>query len=190
MIDHRITPVETIPTGVAPNESPAPPTESLEQRLSRLENAIATLQDTRCLEERVAERVADRIERTTENSRMSSANGETAPRIAADKVHGLNDHSVVPAAVPIAAARSKLLLIDTYQDLRAMVRMSFDRRYHVSWTAKVIPVTALVLMLLSWVTIGSIPFVGWLLDKAVDIVLAFVAYKVLCREAGRYRAVS
>ncbi len=35
--------------------------ESLEQRVHRLEDAVAAMQDTRLLEERVAERVKERV---------------------------------------------------------------------------------------------------------------------------------
>jgi hypothetical protein len=41
-----------------------------------------------------------------------------------------------------------------------------------------------------WVPATSIPIVGTLLDKAVDLVLAFVLFKVLSHEARRYRETS
>jgi hypothetical protein len=68
-----------------------------------------------------------------------------------------------------------------------MVHMFFDRRYRVAWLARVVPIVAATLFLLSWLFIDSIRWIGPFLDKAFDIVLICVVYKVLSREVVRYR---
>jgi hypothetical protein len=70
-----------------------------------------------------------------------------------------------------------------------MFRMFFDRRYRLTWQTKLYPPLLIVLMVLSWWMVGSIPIVGTWLDKIVALVLAFLLYKVLSREAHRYREV-
>lgn len=59
----------------------------------------------------------------------------------------------------------------------------------MSWLGKVVPVAILLFILVSqfiplW---GWVPLVGSLLDKALDIVLAYIAFKVLQRELAHYR---
>src|SRR5438045_509828 len=51
------------PNGETPIEQPPNGPLGLEQRLCRLEDAVATLQDTRPLEERIVERVSRRLNR-------------------------------------------------------------------------------------------------------------------------------
>ena len=59
-------------------DAPAPaaqPIEPLENRVARLEGAVAALQDTRALEERVAQRVSERLQGTvtSEAQRLAAA---------------------------------------------------------------------------------------------------------------------
>ena len=55
--------------------------------------------------------------------------------------------------------------------------------------ARLVPLVLVVLILLSgwWGPWSYIPLIGWLLDKCIDLVLAFVLFKVLSHEARRYR---
>ena len=190
MVDRGATAEEaTAANGGCPAEPPpASPLETLEQRVARLEDAVAALQDTDRIEQRVTERVTRRL------SRKAPPVAEPAP---ADLLVNVG-RQLLPAAlssipsgtaaadVPPSGARP-WVLFEAYAEARAMVRMFFDRRYRVSWTACIIPVGALIIFLFSWLILGSIPLIGWLLDKTVDLVLAFVIYKVLGREVQRYR---
>jgi hypothetical protein len=69
-----------------------------------------------------------------------------------------------------------------------MIRMFFDVRYHVGWTARVTVLILLPLIYTSyyWVPFTSVMIVGTVIDKTVDLILAFLAYKALSREARRY----
>jgi hypothetical protein len=78
-------------------------------------------------------------------------------------------------------------MLDLYTELRAIFWMFLDRHYRLSWTCRLVVPVFLFLVLASWWILGSIPFVGALLDKAFDIVLIVVAYKILAREARTYR---
>jgi hypothetical protein len=157
----------------------------LEQRVRRLEDAVVQLQDTRPLEERVVERVTARV-------RVSAA------------------HDGPPAAVPVAEAppqavpvlpvvtappmRPLGLLRETLAELRSMIAMYVDRRYRMTWTGRLLPAVLLGLLMLSlyWfpglLLVYSVsPTLSMLLDKIVDLVLAYILFKLLAWEAKRYR---
>jgi len=55
-----------------------------------------------------------------------------------------------------------------------------------------LPLGLLALILTSWFWLpgSSVPIMGTLFDKALDLVLAFLLFKVLSREARRYREVT
>jgi len=181
MIDHRFTPAESV---AFPGE--APTAESLEHRVHRLEDAVASLQDTRGLEERITARVAERMGRVPPGGSAETPRG--GGRQPQPDTMDPGQTWPPPAATPVGVARPPWLLFDVYHELRAMVRMFFDRRYQVTWPGRLIPLAALVVMVLSWFILGGIWVIGPLLDKAVDVLLAFVGYKALSREAARYRA--
>jgi hypothetical protein len=185
----------------------ADPLESLEQRVQRLEDAVATLQDTGPLEDRIVERVTERL-----GPRQPARAADRADRAEkAEFMRGaerriplpLNDHVTAappappppapepapppPAPTPTLTPTSSLLppvltrhpwlILDLVRELRAMVRMFFDVRYHVGWTARVTILILLPLFFLSyyWVPLSSIPVVGTVLNKLVDLILAFLA---------------
>jgi hypothetical protein len=157
----------------------APASNGIEQRVQRLEDAVAALQDTRQLEERLVDRVADRLGRTAPLA-MPAAAGVIIEA----------GRQLLPAAAPRAGGtppRLPWLLLDLYAELRAIFWMFLDRGYRLTWTCRLVLPVLLLLMVSSWFIIGAIPLVGALLDKAVDVVLVVVAYKVLSREAHRYR---
>jgi hypothetical protein len=85
------------------------------------------------------------------------------------------------------------LLWDTWAEARAIVRMFVDPRYHLPWSARVLPLVVLAAILTSkyWIPGSSIPVLGeWLLVKLIDLLLAFVLFKWLGHEARRYRQTS
>jgi hypothetical protein len=155
--------------------------QALEQRIQRLEEGIGRLQDTRALEERLAERVSRNVARQSSAGLLVDAGRRLLPAALAV---GPNLPATAPATAE--AGRSSWLLIDLYQEVRAIFWMFRDWRYRRTWACWLL-VPALVFMLFcSWFILGSIPFVGMLLDKTVDIVLVILAYKILSREARRY----
>jgi hypothetical protein len=217
MIDRAATTELTdAPEGPArepPREGEAPAAAgtltALEERVRRLEDAVAGLQDTRPLEDRVVERLADR-------NRAELAKDATGIMIEASR-HLLPAAPVLadraadgattppPAAVPLPppsprSMRRPWLLFDLYADVRAAMYMFVDPRYRMSWSGRFLPWVLLFAIGTSWFWIPFIslvyaipalgPFVATVLVKFVDLVLAFVLYKVLSREATRYRETS
>lgn len=163
-----------------------PPTQAaLEERIHKLEAIIAKLQDTRELEERVAQRLNIQVEQ--ERSRQSAAALAVVGKHVLPVATQLMQSSVIVADKTGAKLRMPWLFWEFYQDGRTMIRMLFDKRYRLSWTACLVPLMVLLLMLFSWFTIGAIPVVGGIMDKLVFLVLAFLLYKVLLRETERYR---
>lgn len=156
----------------------APDLEALERRVAHLEDAVAALQDTAALEDRLATRVAERIHR---GPAASGVLIEVGRRLL--PAFG----PAIPSGSDGASAGRAWLFSDLYTELRAIFWMYLDRRYRVGWTCRLLPPVFLVVLLMSWWVLGGVPFVGPLLDKTFDVALVVVTYKVLSREAQRYR---
>jgi hypothetical protein len=192
MLQTSAEPSENAPAA----EAPDPAAESLEQRVQRLEDAVAALQDTRPLEERVVERVSQRLgitppkpepEPEPRTDYMASAARRTPPP--GDGLPAPDVAALPSRPAPPALLRHPWLLFDLLGELRAMVRMFFDVRYHVAWSTRVTVLVLLPLIFTSgwWCPFAYIPILGPLVEKVVDLVLAFFTYKALSREARRYR---
>jgi hypothetical protein len=194
LMDHGASSeVAVVPDHDAPTEVAAHArVEALEERIRRLEDTVAILQDTRHLEERVVERVSSRLQHSAYPAEPESTG------IIADSRHHL-----LPVALEVLQARADTveppsqaashiprhpwILFDFFYEIRAMFRMYFDRRYRMQALARFLPIVALTIFLLSWFFIDSMRLIGPLLDKAVDVVLVCLVYKVLSRESQRYR---
>jgi hypothetical protein len=167
--------------------------EGLEQRVSRLEDAFAALQDTQLMEDRVVERVAQRLE--SARPAFPDARGliVDAPRMLPPRMVEpfLEDGSGADAGndgAAAAAVGSTWLLLDVVREFRLIVRMLMDYRYRMTWTGRVVPLVALGIVFFSWVLIGGrFLYLGDWVDKVIDAVLVVVVYKVLGREARRYQ---
>jgi len=179
-------------------EATTPPAlESLDLRVRRLEEAVVGLQDTRQIEERVAERVTDKLNRNPAHGIQDSASFlVNAGRHILPLTKGMAGDSGEATLNPNNAprpARPPWWLFEAYNDLRSVVRMYFDPHYrrHMTWTAFLTPFVLLACILLVWFWMPtSIPVLGWglaFLDKIVDVLLAFFAFKILSRELHRYR---
>jgi len=177
--------------------------EALEQRVRRLEDAIAALQDTQIMEDRVVERVRQRVElHHVEQPRpaglfvsaarmlMPKQVEEVPPELPhADAGAAATDGAAAngTAAPPPEAAQPGWLLVELYREIRGMARMFADHRYRMSWTGKAVPLAAILVAVISWLLISGIPLVGGLLDRAVDLTLIVLVYKAMSRELCRYR---
>jgi hypothetical protein len=165
------------------------PVVSLESRVERLEAGVAALQqDAAALEERVAQRVSERLQHqvSTEAERLSAARpaAPLAMMAAAERAF----RAVAPAVTP-TLTRVPWLVVDLWLEAVAIVRMFFDLKYKVGWTTRILVLVLLPLILVShwWVPLSQIPFVGELVEKLIDLALAFVMFKALGREARRYQ---
>lgn len=145
---------------------------SLEQRVRRLEDALAQLQEQRIGETRIL-----------------------APPLEPRPVDPPPAIPVPPTGVmasPGGATRLLWLLWDAWAEARAIFRMFIDPRYHLPWSARFPPLVLLAAIVTSyyWLPGTAIPLFGLGFNKAVDLVLAFVLFKWLGHEARRYRRTS
>jgi hypothetical protein len=188
----RTDPPEPAPIGnaslAAPTAVPLPP---LEMRIRRLEDALAQLQASRSGEVRVTALPA--------RSPAPEATPATpVPQAPTDKLWELGKRvlaSPVETARSMAGAsrngrsRAGWLLLEIVTEARVIWRMYTDPRYGMSWTARVAPPALLLLFVFSWwpVPFSSVPVFGTFLNKAFDLAVAFVLFKLLGHEARRYR---
>jgi hypothetical protein len=192
-------PSDERPASVANPRADADPLHPLELRIRRLEDALAQLLDVKVQESRPAAPppreqpppapaapsptgvVLDVAQRLVERSGALVTAAAPAPTPAP---------AVQPTPTVAPASRPAWLLWETLAEARAILRMYLDPRYRLSWLGKILPPLLLVAIVFSdyWFLPAQIPFkVGWLLNKAMDLVLAFVLFKVLGHEARRYR---
>jgi hypothetical protein len=167
---------------MAGNPVAAWPPETLEERVRRLEDAVASLQDTRPLEDRLAERVAARLQSGEALADKVVESRPAPPPVSAPI-------APPPAPLPgLAYERPPWLVFDVLAELRTIVRILFDVRYSMAWSTRLTVLVLLGLIFTSdwWCPLAWVHFVGWIFVKVVDLALAFVVYKALSREAQRY----
>jgi hypothetical protein len=163
--------------------------ETLEQRVHRLEDAVAALQDTQVIEERIIDRVVVRLnqEPMANTTHIKGAERRT-PRPAANPPAA--DRAPPAQPVPTLTMQSSWLVLEILSELRAMVRMFFDIRFRVGWGAYLAVLVIAFILVSGWLMpLAGLPIVGAPLDKVVDLLLALFAYKRLHREVTRYREV-
>jgi hypothetical protein len=187
----------------APTVPPAPPAgwpdslSPLEQRIRRLEDALAHLQMMRGMDTRVIERPTA----AAAEPPPAPAGGPLSPSSAAlllgagKRLLGAAADAVMQPASPVpppgfSSGRRLGPLADLLAQMRAAVRMYVDPRYKQSWPGRLLLPFLFAAIVLSyyWVPGSSIWLVGPILVKTADLLLAYVFYKVLSREARRYRA--
>jgi hypothetical protein len=173
---------------------------ALHLRVRRLEDAVAALQDTNLMEDRLVERVVQRIDHAPDPFAPSGGLLMGAARMLLPKTIDAASagEPLVPAADGPAngaptvegtpAGRPSWVLVEVVRDFRAIGRMLMDYRYRMSWTGRVVVPAAIAVAVLSWWLLsGSFLGVGTVIDKTIDVVLVVVVYKVLGREVQRYR---
>ncbi|HEV3142847.1 MAG TPA: hypothetical protein VGZ47_03070 [Gemmataceae bacterium] len=171
--------------------------EPLEVRLRRLESALAAMQDTKLMEERLMERVLNRMDQPMPpQARLA----ESDPSAAGMMLQA--GKSLLPGAVrafsselssatnPQAGQGSNSLLspqiwliTDLIFDIRTWIAMYVDYRYRATWAAKLVP--PLLLIVILWIMIWP-PFP--LFNYILPPVLLLIIFKTLLREGSRYRA--
>ena len=193
-----------------PHAPPAAIEESrgeLEDRIRRLEEALAQLN---ALNERqaaapvslpVAAPLATIVPPPPPPAPITTAPGESATTFLFNVGKHLWSRPAAPVAPPTppgqestlsAGLRWSSFFFDVYAELRAILRMFVDPRYSMSWTSRLVPLALALLLLTSgyWAPGAMLPGVGTLIDKLIDVPLAFLLFKVLSHEARRYRQTS
>ena len=171
------------PIGDSPSqaveEKPAPPAASLEERVRRLEDIIATLH--------LAPPSRDHV---TTHAETPPSDGIVAnPRPGMSAIKGADPAPFPPP--PLLPSRGEPWLpFEIYAELRAMLRMYFDPRYRMSLYSRLLIPLLIIGIVLTRMMIASVPLIGWLLDIVLFPILLYVLIKVLIREATRYRSTS
>lgn len=77
--------------------------------------------------------------------------------------------------------------IETLAEMRAMQRMFVDPRYSLSWIGRIVPLTLAILFVVPsyWVP-GSL-LLGWIIERPVQLLVAYLLIRTLQWEARRYR---
>jgi hypothetical protein len=178
---------------------PAPEADlsMLRERIERLEEALAQVQNLQGIEQRVAERVAIQLQREKPST------GQLGSPVLA-KAAALLDASknLIPSLVrpdapagpapqphPHTHTHRMWLVWETLAEARAIMRMYVDPRYSLSWTGRMLPpaLLAAFVFIHYWLPFAIIPIVGPIIEKAGELVVGFMLFKVLGHEARRYR---
>jgi hypothetical protein len=163
--------------------APAPAEDALEplmQRIRRLEDALAQLQPAPAKEPAPPHAI---LRAPVAVPVAQGAPGSVAPVV-------MPDSQRRPAVLSVPSSTAHVWLLgEGLAEARAIFRMYVDPRYRLSWLARILPAVLALSILLSgfWNPLAHLPLVGWLLDKVVDLVLAFALFKFLSHEARRYR---
>jgi hypothetical protein len=154
----------------------------LENRIQRLEAELVRMRNTVAAETRIAHQPAAAAAHES-GGFWSALLGSSGPAKATGGTSGPS--SMVPPSV-----RHTWLLFDALAELRAMYWMFFDPRYRLSWTARLAPLVFVALIFTSyyWTPGTSTPFfVGTIIEKGCDLILAYFLFKLLTYESRRYR---
>jgi hypothetical protein len=181
----------TVPT-------PEPTIPALLERIEKLEEALAEVQDLQGIEQRITERVTTQLrgEKPTPTDSGSPKLSKAAALLDAGKhlIPSLvrADKPSPPSAPPPHSqpqSRRMWLLWEAIAEARVIVRMYVDPRWSLSWMGRTVPPVLLVAFLLVyyWVPFTSFYVVGPIIERVVQLVIAFVLFKVLGHEARRYR---
>jgi hypothetical protein len=156
--------------------------DSLPERMHRLEGEVAELRHT--LSELAEIVVGDIRERREAGIAVSGPVAEVP---------------IPPSLVPggettlkvVNAVRRPWLLFDLLREFGATVRMYMDPRYRVRRATQLMVPLILGLLLANYflfnVLVLQVPVVSPVVERAIDIVLGVLLYKVLMREVARYR---
>lgn len=155
---------------------------TLASRLDALEAQVRELRDLRPIEDRITNRVLERI---------PIAGDAPAREPGKSWYQRANPFRKTSAA---SAAATGWILVDLFQDLRMVVVMMFDRHFVMSWTSRGLIVLALLIAITSsvWLSPFSlIPLIGSTIQRILDTILVLMCggllFKVLHRETQRYR---
>jgi hypothetical protein len=194
MIEHTDNPDDVGANGLPPSAPADPAVASLEQRVRRLEETVAQLQDTRALEERISERLASRgrLDAVKDSAGMLFSAGKQLLPVAADVIRTETAAAATPRPSG-APPRPGWLLFDTLAEMRLTYYMFVDPRYRLSWLGRLVPILYAVAVVLVWVLLYGIltaplsVLFGVLVMAPIQLVLTYPLLKVLSHEAQRYR---
>ncbi len=157
---------------------------ALEERVRSLEQTVAALKDTRQIEERIAERVSAQVPRVPVATMVEALTAQPLPAPVATMVNAAGQPSTLTQV-----ARSSWLAFDMVQEAIAVGRMLVDPHYHTAWITRVVVIAFAIAIFLSglWVPLSSITWIGPVIEKIVNLLLAGVLFLALYCETRRYK---
>jgi hypothetical protein len=165
----------------------------LEERIHKLETALAERNSAALTEDAVAERVIAKLSSVA--GLPQSSDGTDRVLVLASKP---DDHPPPPKGAVLHPpemvndpTHRTWFLTELLAEFRLALHMYFDPRYRISRTTQfAIPGIAILFVLnylfYAWI---NIPFLSPVAERAIDILLCVVGYKLIIRELGRYRDV-
>jgi hypothetical protein len=170
--------VETHPLAKAEFAQP------VDSRVRRLEEAVAALQDTHLMEDRVADRVVQRLKRLAGRENGSVVvESSTAIVPTAEATKSQSQSSFAPPDPD----RPTWLLFDLWAEVRTFGKMLFDHRYPFSYSGRFGPICIAFVYVFCWFFVSGMPIIGGVVERIIDIILAVLLYKIMSREVRRYR---
>ncbi len=149
----------------------------LEARVQSLEGTVATLQDTRQLEERITAKVAAQLPKAPPPD-------HAGPPTLSDITIPMPDVNTL-----LNAAKNTWMVIELLVELKTLLWMLVDRRYHMAWFTRFWAMVLLVMILTSqwWFPLAFDNLVGHFLEKLLNLFLGLIMFLTLHYEMGRYR---
>jgi hypothetical protein len=157
---------------------------ALEERVRSLEQTVASLQDTRQLEDRIAERVTAQVPRVPVAAMVEAITTQPLPPPVATIVNSAAQPSTLKQV-----ARSSWLAFDMVQEAVAVGRMLVDPHYHTAWITRVVVIAFAIGIFLSylWVPLSSFSVIGPIMEKIANLLLGGVLFLALYCETRRYK---
>lgn len=173
----------------------SPPVEELEQRLQRLEDAVAALCDTQALEDRVAARVSEKVigklpAATPVSDTQIAPVASYAPYDPEPAMPNFRDNVARGWQSTLASADTLSLLGDMWSDVRTFWAMIRDGMYPMTWLSRLIgllPAAYLLWSMFAGFHNGILGAVGYIIDLLLLVPFLYIALKVWGRELRRYR---
>jgi hypothetical protein len=151
-----------------------PSLSALEQRVQKLEETVGALQNTKILEERIVDRLSRREEAARAAEQFTPAHAPSEPTV----------YSLGPTVTA-----SAWIVFELITDIKNMFLMFFDMRFRMSWSTRIVTFVLLPLMLTAnwWFPPAWITLIGFPIVSMLNLLLSFVLFKFLSRDAQRYR---
>jgi hypothetical protein len=189
----------------APPNSQAAPTPSsreaeLEDRIRKLETALAERPAPHRDDDAVADRVIAKLSAIASEPRDPSSTdrvmvlaSSTDPRVLVPAAPPPPEGAVLrPPEAPADPSRRRWLLTQLWSELRLVFQMYFDHRYRISRTAQFAMPGIIALLIFNYFLFSvwiSIPVLSPIIERLLTLLLGVLAYKILMRETIRYREV-
>ncbi|MBX9680491.1 MAG: hypothetical protein K2X38_17170 [Gemmataceae bacterium] len=168
--------------------------EAVELRIAGVEAVAARLHDAeRSLDQLKTEQLPalhERVDAAQAQPKETRSPAAEYAIAAARSVFASSPSEPSPAGPAIGASTSPWLLLDIWGRFRLVFRMFLDRRFRMTWQSRFLMLTVLAMFLTSqwWCMLSMLPlFVGYFVDGALKLMLAFAGYVVLSRELARYQ---